>query len=248
MKFERGPQIREGKAKILFETAPKSDNVIQFFKDDATAFNALKKGVIENKGVINNSISSWIFPHLEKNGVRTHFVDRMSEREMLVRKVRIIPVEVVVRNRAAGSICKRLGLEKGVAFTTPLIEFFLKDDALGDPLVGESHIYHFKWATEAEIAQLKKQALRVNDLLKEVFAAVRLELIDFKLEFGVDEKTGEILLADEFTADGCRLWDIDTGQSMDKDRFRHDMGNVVESYQEVWKRLETFFAKLGRTK
>lgn len=241
MKFSKGSQIREGKAKILYETTPPSENVIQFFKDDATAFNALKKGTIENKGVINNSISSWIFEHLEKNGVRTHFVDRGGDREMVARKVRIIPVEVVIRNRAAGSICKRLGIEKGKAFATPLIEFFLKDDGLGDPLIGETHIYHFGWASPEQIEVLKKSAFRVNEVLKQVFAACSLELIDFKLEYGVDSKTGEILLADEFTPDGCRLWDMKTGESMDKDRFRHDMGNVAESYQEVWKRLSEFF-------
>ena len=243
MKYSQGSPIREGKAKILYETAPPSENVIQFFKDDATAFNALKKGTIENKGVMNNSISSWIFEHLEKKGIRTHFVEHMSEREMLVRKVRIVPVEVVVRNRAAGSICKRLGIEKGKPFETPLIEFFLKDDALGDPLIGETHIYHFKWATPAEIEHLKKQAFKVNEELKKVFAACALELIDFKLEFGVDLKNGDILLADEFTPDGCRLWDTKTGESMDKDRFRHDLGNVVESYQEVFKRLAGFFGR-----
>jgi len=162
---------------------------------------------------------------------------------MLVRKVSIIPVEVVVRNRAAGSICKRLGLEKGKPFSKPLIEFFLKDDALGDPLIGETQILHFGWASETQIVHLKNQALRVNEILSAVFAECQLELVDFKLEFGVDEKTTEILLADEFTPDGCRLWDKKTGESMDKDRFRHDMGNVTESYQEVWKRLSQFFGR-----
>lgn len=241
--IQKGPQIREGKAKVLFETLPTSDRVIQYFKDDATAFNAQKKGSIENKGQINNTVSGWIFEYLKSKGVPTHFVQQLSEREMLVRKVQIIPIEVVVRNRAAGSICKRLGLEKGQPFQTPLVEFFYKDDSLGDPLVGETHILNLGWANRKELDHITSQALKVNALLSAVFKSCGLELIDFKLEFGRDATSGDILLADEFSPDGCRLWDTQTGESMDKDRFRLDLGHVSESYQEVYKRLSHFFGR-----
>lgn len=231
--------IREGKSKILYSTDA-TDHVIQFFKDDATAFNALKKGTIKNKGSINNKVSSALFQYLEKNGIKTHFVSHLSDREMLCKKVEIIPVEVVVRNRAAGSICKRLAIPKGEVFSPPLIEFFYKSDALGDPLVAESHIYHFNWATAAELETMVDQSRKVNSLLTSVFNEIKLELIDFKLEFGRD-KQGNILLADEFTADGCRLWDKTTGEPMDKDRFRQDLGGVDEAYFEVSKRLQNYF-------
>jgi len=240
MSSKRGAPIREGKAKILYETEPAGDHVIQYFKDDATAFNALKKGQIKDKGVINNAVSTWIFRYLEKQGIATHFVDKLSDREMLVKRVKIIPVEMVVRNRAAGSICKRLGLKKGEPFKTPLVEYFYKSDELGDPLIGEGHIVYFNWATESELKQMTKLTLEVNRHLKGVFHEIGLELIDFKLEFGKDSK-GHILLADEFTPDGSRLWDLKTGESMDKDRFRHDMGRVEETYQEVFGRLKQFF-------
>ncbi len=235
--MDKGPQIREGKAKILYETKPSSDRLIQYFKDDATAFNALKKGTIQEKGIINNEVSSGIFKYLSNAGVKTHFVERLTDREMLVQKVEIIPVEVVVRNRAAGSILKRLGLEKGKTFTPALVEYFYKSDALGDPLIGEGHIDYFGWATPKEMAFLKEQSLRVNEALSKLFREAGIELIDFKLEFGRKVGTGEILLADEFTPDGSRLWDLKTGEPMDKDRFRHDLGKVEESYQEVLKRL-----------
>lgn len=235
MKTERKSQIYEGKSKKIYET-DRSDLVIQYFKDDATAFNALKKGQILNKGLLNNQTSSQIFRYLKKHGVDSHFVDKLSEREMLVQKLSIIPVEVVVRNQAAGSICKRLGLEKGKAFTPPLVEYFLKNDSLGDPLVGEGHIFYFQWASELELRQMVTDSLKVNEILKPVFDSIGLTLVDFKLEFGKTE-TGQLLLADEFTLDGCRLWDKSTGESMDKDRFRHDLGNVDEAYDEVTKRL-----------
>lgn len=239
MSPENRTAIREGKSKILF-TADKPGQVIQYFKDDATAFNALKKGQIKDKGKINNHVSSSVFRFLEKNGVATHYLSNPSEREMLCREVTIIPVEVVVRNRAAGSICKRLGVEKGKPFNPALVEFFYKDDSLGDPLIGEGHIFYFKWATPDELQVMVKSALKVNELLKPVFDAIGANLIDFKLEFGRDS-SGNVLLADEFTADGCRLWDKETGESMDKDRFRHDMGKVDETYAEVSVRLSQYF-------
>jgi len=239
MKPKRQNQIREGKSKILFST-DSSDQIIQYFKDDATAFNALKKGTIKNKGTINNQVSSALFQYLEKKGVNTHFLNQLSDREMLVKKVNIIPVEVVVRNRAAGSICKRLAIEKGTVFTTPLVEYFYKSDALGDPLIAETHIFQFQWATKEELSQMVEQSLRINELLKSVFLDIGLELIDFKLEFGRD-KQGKVILADEFTADGCRLWDLKTQEPMDKDRFRQDLGGVDEAYFEVSQRLQNYF-------
>jgi phosphoribosylaminoimidazole-succinocarboxamide synthase len=231
--------IREGKSKILYST-DNPERVIQFFKDDATAFNALKKGSIKNKGPINNQVSSSLFKYLEANGIQTHFVSQLSDREMLVKKLDIIPVEFVIRNRAAGSLCKRLGIDKGKTFPTPLVEFFYKSDALGDPLISESHIFHFDWATEKELKAMVQVSQQVNDLLKKVFDQIGLELVDFKLEFGRDSQ-GQVLLGDEFTADGCRLWDKTTGESMDKDRFRQDLGGVDEAYFEVSHRLQTYF-------
>jgi phosphoribosylaminoimidazole-succinocarboxamide synthase len=239
-KTEKTSRIREGKAKILYSTSRGEDFIIQYFKDDATAFNAQKKGQIKDKGVMNNTVSSWIFQYLEKQGVHTHFIEQLSDREMLVKRVEIIPIEVVIRNRATGSICTRLGVKKGTPFETPLIEYFYKSDELGDPLIGETHISYFKWATKQELEKISELAFLVNRILRKVFDEVGLELIDFKLEFG-RHSSGKILLADEFTPDGSRLWDHKTGESMDKDRFRQDLGKVEESYQEVYRRLETFF-------
>lgn len=241
MKPIKGALIREGKAKILYETSSGDHTIIQHFKDDATAFNALKKGTIRQKGAINNAVSGWIFQYLEKQGIPTHFVEQLSEREMLVRRVDIIPVEVVVRNRAAGSIVKRLGIAKGTAFTPELVEYFYKSDELGDPLISEGHIFYFKWAKEKELEEMFHLAVKVNSLLRKVFDEIGLELIDFKLEFGRDKATGKVVLADEFTPDGSRLWDKKTGESMDKDRFRQDLGRVEESYEEVYHRLKTYF-------
>ena len=239
--FEKGKQIREGKAKILFETN-QAHRIIQFFKDDATAFNALKKGTIVNKGILNNQISSWLFTHLETKGVPTHFVERISEREMMVKEVEIIPVEVVIRNKAAGSICKRLGIERGVNWSEkPLLEFFYKSDALGDPPICIQHIMHFNWASDEELSQMMKYAHLVNHELVKVFKQIGIELVDFKLEFGREVESGKVILADEITPDGSRLWDLSTGESMDKDRFRHDLGKVEESYQEIFNRLKKVF-------
>lgn len=240
MKVERGSAIREGKAKILYQAPGPEHHIIQYFKDDATAFNAQKKGTISGKGIINNTVSSWFFRHLANQGVPTHFIEQLSDREMLVQSVEIIPVEVVVRNRAAGSILKRLGIEKGSSFSPPLVEFFYKSDELGDPLIGESHIFHFKWATRDELSLMESQARKINAELSKVFDAVGIELIDFKLEFGRNRQ-GKVVLADEISPDGCRLWDRKTGEPMDKDRFRHDLGQVEERYQEVFERLKKYF-------
>lgn len=236
---EKRNKIREGKAKILFE-ASEPHSIIQYFKDDATAFNALKKGQIKNKGMINNQISTWIFKHLERLGIQTHFIEKISDREMLIKEVKIIPIEMVVRNRAAGGICKRLGIEKGKSFEPPLVEYFLKSDELGDPLISEGHIFYFKWATPDDLMKMVEKSLLVNKYLREVFDEIGLELIDFKLEFGKD-KNGCLLLSDEFTPDGCRLWDKKTNESMDKDRFRQDLGRVDEAYEEVYQRLDQYF-------
>ena len=241
MKVVRKNLIREGKAKILYET-DRAGFIIQHFKDDATAFNAQKKGQIRNKGILNNAVSALLFRHLEKHGVRSHFVESTSEREMLTRLLKMIPVEFVVRNRATGSIVDRLGIERGRSFNPPLVEYFLKSDDLGDPLVGETHIAYFRWATSKQLEFAREQSLRVNELLRPIYDQIGLELIDFKLEFGVGER-GEILLADELTPDGCRLWDKETGEPMDKDRFRHDLGGVEDAYLQVFHRLETFFKK-----
>lgn len=239
MNVERTAPISEGKAKILYPT-DRDDFIVQHFKDDATGFNGLKKGQIVGKGPINNSISSWIFQYLETQGIPTHFVEKTAEREMLIKRVKIVPVEVVVRNLAAGSICKRLGIEKKFRFDPPFVEFFLKSDELGDPLISERHIFRFKWATPEQLKEMEEKALKVNTLLSNVFQQTGLTLVDFKLEFGTD-LDGKLLLADEFTGDGCRLWDNETGEPLDKDRFRHDLGRVEESYQEVYSRLKKHF-------
>jgi phosphoribosylaminoimidazole-succinocarboxamide synthase len=240
MPIERGSLVREGKAKILYEAKEKPNHLIQYFKDDATAFNAQKKGTILGKGCINNSVSSSLFKFLGQNQVPTHFVEKLSDREMLVQKVEIIPVEVVIRNRAAGSILKRLGLKKGDGFKAPLVEFFFKNDELGDPLIAETHILHFGWATQNEIEKLKELGLRVNRLLVSLFDGLGIELIDFKLEFG-RLPDGSVVLADEISPDGCRLWDKKTGEPMDKDRFRQDLGGVESAYQEVFRRVQDRF-------
>ncbi|MBZ0254131.1 MAG: phosphoribosylaminoimidazolesuccinocarboxamide synthase [Candidatus Methylomirabilis sp.] len=239
MSAQRGELLYEGKAKKLFAT-DKPDLLLQVFKDEATAFDGAKKGIIADKGKLNCAISSRIFRMLEGAGVRTHFVERTGEREMLVRKVRIVPIEVVVRNRVAGSLSKRYGIPEGTPLAAPLQEFFLKSDPLHDPLVTEQAILAFGWATAAEIARLRAEALKVNDILRGFFDRRGIELVDFKLEFGVAQGgplDGQILLADEITPDGCRLWDKKTQEKMDKDRFRRDLGKVEEAYQEVAQRV-----------
>lgn len=232
--MEKKDKIYEGKAKILYTTAD-PDLVIQYFKDEATAFNAQKKGVIESKGIINNQIASKIFEYLISQGVDTHFVKRLNEREMLVKKVEIVPLEIIVRNRAAGSLCRLLGLPEGQVLACPVKEFCFKNDGLGDPMINESHILALRLATQAELDHLSAMALKINELLKQFFLALKIELIDFKLEFG--RYQGRIILADEISPDTCRLWEVGTGNKLDKDRFRRDLGNIQEAYQEVLRRV-----------
>ena len=229
-----GPLLYEGKAKKIFAAA-RPDQVVQYFKDDATAFNAEKRGTILDKGVVNNKISERMFRLLEEHGIHTHFIDRISEREMLTKKVTIVPVEVVVRNIVAGSLAKRLGLPVGTAIQPAIVEFYYKDDSLGDPLVNDDHLRLLNVATPAVLRELRESAQRVNAVLTPFMADRKMQLVDFKLEFGVYHN--KMILADEISPDTCRLWDMSTGESMDKDRFRQDMGKIEEAYQEVLKRV-----------
>ena len=229
-----GTLIYEGKAKKLFTTG-RSDEVLQYFKDDATAFNAQKRGTILDKGIINNKVSERLFRLLEESGVPTHFVERKSDREMLTKKVTIVPIEVVVRNVIAGSLAKRLGLKEGEAIQPPIVEWYYKNDGLGDPLIADEHVRLLKLATPEQMAEIKELALKVNSVLQPFFAERRMVLVDFKLEFGVHN--GRLLLADEISPDTCRFWDQATRESMDKDRFRKDLGKIEEAYQEVLKRV-----------
>ncbi len=231
-------QIYEGKAKILFE-GPEPGTIIQYFKDDATAFNNKKKDVISGKGVLNNRISEFIMTRLNELGIPTHFIKTLNMREQLVKQVQIVPLEVIIRNIAAGSVSKRLGIAEGTKLNRTLIEFCYKKDELDDPLISEEHILTFGWADPLEIEEIKNIAYRVNDVLYGMFAAVGIRLVDFKLEFGRlnHGEYNEIVLADEISPDSCRLWDYKTNEKLDKDRFRRDMGGVAEAYQEVAKRL-----------
>jgi len=234
----RRRQIYEGKAKVLFE-GPEPGTLVQYFKDDATAFNAQKKGVITGKGVLNNRISEYLMTRLESIGVPTHFVRRLNMREQLIREVEIIPLEVVVRNIAAGSLSKRLGIEEGAPLPRSIVEYYYKNDELGDPMVSEEHITSFGWANTQDIDEMLQYALRVNDFLTGLFLGVGLKLVDFKLEFGRlwEDEEMRIVLADEISPDSCRLWDVTTNEKLDKDRFRRDLGGVEEAYQEVARRL-----------
>ena len=229
--MKRQEKLYEGKAKIIYATDD-PDLVIQYFKDDATAFDGIKKGTIVDKGVINNQVSTKMFQYLEEQGIATHYVERLNDREMLVKNLEIIPVEVVFRNVAAGSLCKRLGIEEAKTLEPPIQEFFLKDDPLHDPMINESHIKTFEWATEKEVEFLKSSGSKINQLLVQFYKERGIRLVDFKLEFG--RHKGEVLLGDEISPDGCRLWDWETGEKMDKDRFRFDLGSVEEKYQEVY--------------
>ncbi len=244
---QRGALIYEGKAKRLYEAVGRPGWVIQEFKDSLTAFNAQKKGSFEKKGRINRDITSLVFRYLEKKGVKSHRIADIGETEMLTQKLDMLKVEVVVRNVLAGSTAKKFGIEEGTPLERPLVEFYYKDDALGDPFISDDQALMLKVCREQkELDELKTLALTVNDALIEFFDAVGLRLIDFKLEFGRHPETGEILLADEITPDSCRLWDKATGERMDKDRFRRDLGNIKESYEEVAKRLhEEWERKLG---
>ena len=234
----RRRQIYEGKAKILYE-GPEPGTLVQHFKDDATAFNAKKKGVIAGKGVINNRISEYLMVRLSEIGIPTHFVRRLNMREQLVREVEIIPVEVVVRNVVAGSLAKRLGMNEGTPLPRSIVEYYYKSDALNDPMITEEHITAFGWATPQDLDDIMSMALRVNDFLSGLFLGVGIRLVDFKLEFGRlwEDDQMRIVLADEISPDSCRLWDMKTNEKMDKDRFRRDLGNVEEAYQEVARRL-----------
>lgn len=236
--MSRRNTIYEGKAKILFE-GPEPGTIVQYFKDDATAFNAEKKGTLAGKGVVNNIISEHIFKALSDIGIPTHFVERLNMREQLVKKVEIIPVEIIVRNIAAGSMSKRLGIKEGTKLPNPIVEYCYKSDELGDPLIAEEHVLTFGWAEEHELEEMSYYALRVNDFLSGLFSAIGITLVDFKLEFGRLEDGDEVItvLADEISPDGCRLWDMKTGEKLDKDRFRRDLGGEMEAYQEVARRL-----------
>ena len=232
--MEKRDKIYEGKAKILY-TTDDPDMVIQYFKDDATAFNAAKKGSIDQKGVINNKISTKIFEMIESRGIKTHYVKTLNDREMLVRKVEIVPLEVIIRNRAAGSLCRLLGLAEGTTLACPILEFCYKEDKLGDPMINEYHIRALGYATDAEVEKIKTMVFKINDAMREFFSKLNIELIDFKLEFG--RYKNDIILADEISPDTCRLWEIGTGEKLDKDRFRRDLGNIEEAYQEVLRRV-----------
>jgi phosphoribosylaminoimidazole-succinocarboxamide synthase len=236
--MSRRRRIYEGKAKVLFE-GPEPGTLVQYFKDDATAFNNQKKGVITGKGVLNNRISEYLMTRLSEAGIPTHFLRRLNMREQLVREVEIIPLEVVVRNVAAGSLATRFGLTEGTPLPRSIVEFYYKNDALADPLVSEEHITAFGWATTQEIDEILNLALRINDFLSGLFLGVGLRLVDFKIEFGRlwEGDDMRIVLADEISPDSCRLWDLKTNEKLDKDRFRRDLGNVEEAYQEVARRL-----------
>jgi len=232
--MEKKEKLYEGKAKVIHATDD-PDLIIQYFKDEATAFDGKKKGIIESKGIANNRISEVLFKYLGGKGIPTHFVERLSDREMLNKKLDIVKVEVVCRNIIAGSLAKRLGKPEGEVLSKPVIEYYYKDDALGDPMINMDHIRVLGLATDDEIAQMRGYTNRINDLLKTFFSERNMDLVDFKLEFG--RHKGEILLGDEICPDTCRLWDKSTGEKMDKDRFRRDMGKIEEAYAEVCRRV-----------
>lgn len=233
--MEKTVQLYEGKAKKVFATDNK-DYVIVSYKDDATAFNGLKKGTIAGKGVINNKMSNFLMQILEKHGVETHFVKELSDRETLVKKVSIVPLEVIIRNISAGSFAKRYGVDEGIVFDEPTIEFSYKNDALGDPLINSYHALALKLATKEEIEKIKSMAFKVNEVLKDYFKKLNVTLVDFKLEFG-KTSDGNIVLADEISPDTCRFWDSTTGEKLDKDRFRRDLGGVEDAYKEMMHRI-----------
>ena len=233
--MEKTVQLYEGKAKKVFATEDPALCIVSY-KDDATAFNGLKKGTIAGKGVVNNRMSNLMMQLLEKSGVPTHFVEELSDRDTLVKKVAIVPLEVIIRNVSAGSFAKHYGVEEGIVFDEPTIEFSYKNDELGDPLLNSYHALALKLATKEEIETIKKYAFKVNEVLSEYFRTLGIRLVDFKLEFGRLED-GTIVLADEISPDTCRLWDIKTNEKLDKDRFRRDMGGVEDAYKEVFKRL-----------
>ena len=236
--MHKGKKLYEGKAKIIYE-GPEKGTAIQHFKDDATAFNNQKKSTVEGKGVLNNRISEHILSNLNQVGIKTHFVKRLNMREQLIKLVEIIPIEVVVRNIATGSLTKRLGITDGTILEKPLLEFCYKKDELDDPLIAKEHIFAFNWASEEEIKIIEDMTFRINDFMSGMFRGVGIKLVDFKLEFGTANIDGknEIILADEISPDTCRLWDVVSEKKLDKDRFRKDLGNIIQAYQEVARRL-----------
>jgi len=238
--MNKGKKLYEGKAKIIYTTNEKG-LIIQHFKDDATAFNALKKENIEGKGVLNNRISEHLLNSLMQCGIQTHLLKRINMREQLIKHVEIVPIEFIVRNIATGSLTKRLGITEGTVLKKPLLEYCLKNDELGDPLVSKEHIYEFEWASKEEIKIIDKMTLRINDILQGIFRGVGIKLVDFKIEYGriwnKHTQRNEIILADEISPDTCRLWDLKTDKKLDKDRFRKNLGNLIEAYQDVARRL-----------
>jgi len=235
-------KIYEGKAKILYSTE-NPNLLVQYFKDDATAFNAQKKAVIEGKGVLNNVISEFIMLKLAQENIPTHFIKRLDKREQLIKKVKIIPLEVIIRNIGAGSMAKRLGIEEGRELLSPIFEICYKDDALGDPLINDDHAINvLKIINKNQLQEIKSYSLKINQILQKIFKDIKIKLVDFKIEFGFDiENENQILLADEISPDSCRLWDENTSEKLDKDRFRRDLGGLVEAYQEVANRLKINF-------
>jgi phosphoribosylaminoimidazole-succinocarboxamide synthase len=236
--MNKGKKLYEGKAKILYE-GPEKGTAIQHFKDDATAYNNLKKATVEGKGVLNNRISEHILNNLNQIGVKTHLIKRLNMREQLIKLAEIIPIEFIVRNIATGSLTKKLGIADGTVLSKPLLEYSYKNDDLGDPLVAKEHIIEFNWATDSELTLIKNYCLRINDFMQGMFRGAGIKLVDFKLEFGRIDNKGrkEIILADEISPDTCRLWDMVSEKKLDKDRFRKDLGNIIQAYQEVARRL-----------
>jgi phosphoribosylaminoimidazole-succinocarboxamide synthase len=238
--MNKGKKLYEGKAKIIYETKDKN-LVIQHFKDDATAFNNLKKSSVVGKGVLNNRISEYILTNLSQCGIKTHLIKRLNMREQLIKKAEIFPIEFIARNIATGSLTKRLGIPEGTVLDKPLLEYCFKKDELNDPLIAKEHIYNFGWASVDEIETIDKMTLRINDLLVGLFRGIGIKLVDFKIEYGKawnkDTEQNEIVLADEISPDTCRLWDSKTEKKLDKDRFRKDLGNIIQGYQEVARRL-----------
>lgn len=227
--------LYEGKAKKIFSTENENEFVV-YYKDDATAFNGEKKAEIASKGILNNKISTIMFEELAKEGIESHFIKSLSDREMLVKKVEILPLEVIVRNITAGSFCKRYGVEEGIILDQPIFEMSYKNDEYGDPLINDDHAVALKLATQEEIDYIRAQTLKINEIMKEFFLKMDLKLVDFKLEFGKDAD-GNIILADEISPDTCRLWDVNTNEKLDKDRFRRDLGDLVQGYEEVLSRM-----------
>ncbi len=229
-------KIYEGKAKILFKSDDPNE-IVQYFKDDATAFNNQKKEVIQSKGILNNYISEFIMNKLSDNNIPNHFIKRIDERNQLVKKLQIFPLEVIIRNISAGSLCKRLGVEQGIIFDQPIFEICYKKDEFGDPVINDDHAINvLKIVSKGQLDHIKNQALKVNKILQDIFAAINIRLVDFKIEFGFDEN-GNIMLADEISPDSCRLWDVNTNEKFDKDLFRHGLGDLVAGYREIANRL-----------